>query len=807
MSNNTPRLMAAAKEFNIGAHTLIDFLVSKNFSAEDLKLTSKLTEEMYMLLKSEFGRLNILPEINLSLLDEDSGNKIYQKLISTLKPSDDLAKSTKSTKDLGLEIYKCISKEMNVAEIYLGHIPFAFHYTKAQFTATCTEAIPFNPFDKVICELLKVENSLSLEEIGDILGMNVNPNKILDLAEKEILTEALQSLSSSEFGRMIDGGDINFSSCRLTTTGREYAEKKSKFRITENKPFTIFFDHTTGNHKQAKQIFEFVDGKLSGKLFAIDLVDDSTLKEIAAVQIPEIYNPAKQYSFTDAVLQQQKNLFVEYPVAITFNVKEKSYNSYCYDTANKKIHREFNEWINANEETKKSLLSNLRNNQPETNTSAKEFSEVYANQLSEYESDKKVSDEKSTLLKSEFVDEQLFLSYLNEFFNPKEKIELFLCLPSVTKNIYQSLSKIVQQAENTDSRFFFIFPNNLDEEIKQSFNKLETIADEVVNLYVIQLKVNSLFLISKTENEPHYFETISGTINRFKKDFLQRKNWDSRAENTKQLFIERLSDKYAIRLCNEVNTIINEDIQQAVTKEQLEELEFFELKLSPFEGNETVNKTLHLIKVFKEQRVVKLDEKLNLQFDEIELQFGKIETENELDNLWKEFESIKTEIIYDTSEVFARSEKINQVIRSRKAEFEEAKRIYSFVIDTNIFFKDPEIISKVQPKHKIIIAAKVIDELDKFKINPQLKDIAVKSIKTISKGKNVHRAKANMKLLPVDFNKKSPDNIILATALMYKDRSGILITDDNGLQEKAKTVEMSVMSYDDFVSTFINLKN
>lgn len=709
------------------------------------------------------------------------------------------------SKDIDIEIYKCISQEMNISEIYLGHIPFAFHYTKAQYTATCTEAIPFNPFDKVICKLLKVENSLSLEEIGDILGMNVNPNKILDLAEKEILTEALQSLSSSEFGRMIDGGDINFSSCRLTPTGREYAEKKSKFRITENKPFTIFFDHTTGNHKQAKQVFEFVDGKLSGKQFAIDLADDSTLKEIAAVQIPEIYNPERQYSFTDAVLQQQKNLFIEFPIAITFNVKENSYQYYCYDTANKNIHKTFDEWINANEEVKQSLLLELENIQTAVNTN--DFLTTYSNQLSVYDRNSTVIAEKSNLLKAEFVDEQLFLSYFNEVFNPKEKIELFLCLPLVTKNIYQSLSKIVQQAENTDSRFFFIFPNNLDEEIEQSFNQLKKIADEVMNLYVLQIKVNSLFLISKTENEPHYFEVISGTINRFKKDFLQRKNWDSRAEKTKQLIIERFSDKYAIRLCNEVNTIINEYIQQTVTKEQLEELEFFEVKLTPFERNETVNETIDLIEVFKEQRVVKLEEKLNLQFDEIELQLGKIETENELDNLRKEFESIKTEIFSDTSQVFARSEKINQAIRSRKAEFEEAKRIYSFVIDTNVFFKDPEIISKVQPKHKIIIAAKVIDELDKFKINPQLKDIAVKSIKTISKGKNVHRAKANMKLLPVDFNKKSPDNIILATALMYKDRSGILITDDNGLQEKAKTVEMSVMSYDDFVSTFINLKN
>lgn len=709
------------------------------------------------------------------------------------------------SKEIDIEIYKCISEKMNVAEIYLGHIPFAFHYTKAQYTATCTEAIPFNPFDKVICDLLKVENSLSLEEIGAILGMNVNPNKILDLAEKEILTEALQSLSSSEFGRMIDGGDINFSSCRLTTTGREYAEKKCKFRITENKPFTIFFDHTTGNNKQAKQVFEFVDGKLSGKQFAIDLADDSTLKEIAAVQIPEVYNPEKQYSFTDAVLQQQKNLFIELPIAITFNVIENSYHYYCYDTANKNIHKSFDVWIKSNEEVKQSLIYELANIQSESNTN--DFLTTYSNQLSLDDRNTTVIQEKSNLLKAEFIDEQLFLSYFNEVFKPKEKIELFLCLPVVTKNIYQSLSKIIQQAENSDSRFFFIFPNNLDEEIEQSFNQLQTIADDVVNLYVIQLKVNSLLLISKTENEPHYFEKISGTINGFKKDFLQKKNWDSRAEKTKQLFISRFSDKYAIRLCNEVNTIINEDIEQSVSKEQLEELEFFELKLSPFEGNETVNETLHLIKVFKEQRVVKLEQKLNLQFDEIELQLWKIETENELDNLRKEFESIKKEIIYDTSEVFARSEKINQAIKSLKAEFEEAKRIYSFVIDTNVFFKDPEIISKVQPKHKIIIAAKVIDELDKFKTNPQLKDIAVKSIKTISKGKNVHRAKANMKLLPVDFNKNAPDNIILATALMYKDRSGILITDDNGLREKAKTVELSVMSYDDFVSTFINLKN
>jgi translation initiation factor IF-2 len=50
-----PRLLAAAKEFNIGQDTLIDFLIGKGFPKIDLKPTSKLTEEMYRSLQMEFS--------------------------------------------------------------------------------------------------------------------------------------------------------------------------------------------------------------------------------------------------------------------------------------------------------------------------------------------------------------------------------------------------------------------------------------------------------------------------------------------------------------------------------------------------------------------------------------------------------------------------------------------------------------------------------------------------------------------------------------------------------------------------------
>ena len=46
--------MAAAKEFNIGKDTLVDFLAGKGFSRDDLKPSAKLTEDMYRALQLEF---------------------------------------------------------------------------------------------------------------------------------------------------------------------------------------------------------------------------------------------------------------------------------------------------------------------------------------------------------------------------------------------------------------------------------------------------------------------------------------------------------------------------------------------------------------------------------------------------------------------------------------------------------------------------------------------------------------------------------------------------------------------------------
>ena len=49
-----PRLLAAAKEFNVGQDTIIDFLAKKGFPKDELKPTAKLSEEQYFALQAEF---------------------------------------------------------------------------------------------------------------------------------------------------------------------------------------------------------------------------------------------------------------------------------------------------------------------------------------------------------------------------------------------------------------------------------------------------------------------------------------------------------------------------------------------------------------------------------------------------------------------------------------------------------------------------------------------------------------------------------------------------------------------------------
>ena len=654
-------------------------------------------------------------------------------------------------KGIDIEIYKNISSEMNVAEIYIGHILYDFDFSIAQYAATCTEAFPFNAFDKVICELLKVEDELSFNEIGDILGLNVysseNPKRILDLAEKEILLEALQSLESEEF-KMIEGGDINFSRCRLTKIGREYAEKKSKFKIIDNKPFSIFFDHTTGNNLLAKQNFEFTDGKRSEKYFEIESIDEPALKEIAIVQIPEIYNPSRQYSFTNPVLQRHKCFSVTYPVGLSYNIRTKDYRLYCFDTNNKRIHNDFTNWLNSNKEIKQEIIAKTKSLIEPSSKAVIEFDKIN-DQILSYPENVKISDYENILVQSEFIDEPFAYTHLGGFIGSKDEVQLYLCMPFVNETVVHQINALVQKSENPNSKYFIVFPMELSEKYQAFYKQLKTISSDSSNIYIIQKPVINFSLCCKKTVDSFYLDMTWSSFEGVGKAFVIRKPWDSRAIKIEEMLLTNFSNEYSLVLCNLVNQTINNSIEKPVTKSQLEELASYEFKLKPFRGigeqSSTVNLTLSLITQFRHERITLLDQRISNQLSVIENKLKAISDESNFKIIQKEFEVIRSEILFNESDVYKQSEKLLQIIANKKEEFAETKRVYSFIIDTNVFIKDPIIISKIASKNKVIIAGKVLDELDGFKANSQLKEVASKSIREIfaDKNKNIHRAKAN----------------------------------------------------------------
>ena len=138
---------------------------------------------------------------------------------------------------------------------------------------------------------------------------------------------------------------------------------------------------------------------------------------------------------------------------------------------------------------------------------------------------------------------------------------------------------------------------------------------------------------------------------------------------------------------------------------------------------------------------------------------------------------------------------------SPKKEVVANKKNY-YIIDTNVFVNCPEIMSKIDKEYSVILSAKVVDELDrmKIKLDEQGKRNAEKALRLLNNvNQDIIYEFADVSLLPDDFDKRSPDNMILSVALKYKDENPIMLTSDNGLQLKSKILNISTISLNNFL--------
>ena len=138
----------------------------------------------------------------------------------------------------------------------------------------------------------------------------------------------------------------------------------------------------------------------------------------------------------------------------------------------------------------------------------------------------------------------------------------------------------------------------------------------------------------------------------------------------------------------------------------------------------------------------------------------------------------------------------------KKKELSSDKKNY-YIIDTNVFVNCPDIIRKIDKKYPVILSAKVTDELDKMKIKlsdegKRNTEKALRNLNSETQHEIIYEF-ADTSLLPEDFDKHSPDNMIVSVALKYKDQNPIMLTSDNGLQLKSKILGFKTLSLKSFL--------
>lgn len=127
--------------------------------------------------------------------------------------------------------------------------------------------------------------------------------------------------------------------------------------------------------------------------------------------------------------------------------------------------------------------------------------------------------------------------------------------------------------------------------------------------------------------------------------------------------------------------------------------------------------------------------------------------------------------------------------------------VSSFIIDTNAFIYEPDLVKHLKDGVLLYLSYKVVDELDGLKENKDTQKSAKLALKCLSSaGDCIQFAKPGTHLLPKDLNPNSPDNRIISCALkLLKENVAVaLVTDDNGMTLKARGLKVPVLSLNQF---------
>lgn len=734
---------------------------------------------------------------------------------------------------LDIDIYNTFYQQRKITEKYVGQVPFIWNYSLVNFNADCTEGLSFDLFDKVIVGILLVDEVLNITEIGEILGMNVvhDPvnQKYRDEAEYDILRAAIDSLVDF---KMVETGDIYYNCCQVTDIGREYAAKGRKFKFAGNKEFALYFDNTSGNHKLAKELFSKYNPV--ARLFrqSDEYLNETILKELCLAQQLDIYNPEKGNSFTNTTINRRKSFSYDLmlKVLLFFNLETNEIQFVAYDPVTKREVEYVSNWLNENQ--KQELLKHYFDDIDIAET-GRRLPLAYSSNLItlNQEFEKALSENPQSALEiaskaneaTNYVDPPYFWNNISNFIKP-DVAELYLFVPEPTTDFLNIVAQLVKIALSVP---LFIVIEKCEDSRTQAL--LSSIKEFCVGT------TNSVFILEAEQIKAFAFWIVTDRTTNQYKDVSFFSEYGDKKVIIEVLELSQINLGKSEPVCKKVKNLMASEYLPLIYKNIVDyvhkqrernENEINEKVISSH--NDLTNKALVFDTLYQTEA-----DKINLDAIKQEIQDliyfhtekWKAATRKKLDELTASYESKEVNDLAELSDFMVAAkailvaapdtfEEIIQAAVTLIRHFKEREQYIkdevvakTFVIDTNVFIEDPNILELINRKDYVALSFQVIEELDKLKMKDNTKDKASAASKNInqflqksSKEKNprVRKTRENLKLLPTELQNKSGDNSILSIACIYKDKNPVILTNDNNLQIKAQMLSIPVLDLDTF---------
>ena len=709
--------------------------------------------------------------------------------------------------------YNTILKDKKVSELFLGTLAVNWEFAKIGYKAICTEALPLTFLEKMVCGVTNLDGKVYLNDLARIMGFNIENDvqnlKFQDYGETEILMETLRTLK--QFG-VITTPDDSFSYIEMTDIGREYYAKGRKFKQGEKKGFTMYFDFTAGEHGMARKLFSKVtiDGGFTPEENQeIPYADESFVKQYAESQVPQYYSEKTGNSFTDMSVSSCEFLYKKVTFGVIYDSFTETYRFEVVDNGG--IDNDYlSEYVNAEKNISR-YLDLFLSMQPSTTTSKRDSQIEFEEAITKVQSEAEYAifnenPQKALELVSDFSKAPKYMEKQNlfNFIMSKKKEgdikEVFISLPAMTKDAEAEIRSI---AEDTLIMLSCGNLNNFDSNFGE-------------NVLVLNGDDNSDTVLVLDDSVYRCEDLVFSIGNsNFTVGFLGKQEEDSAEvlENVRELFAKKFIphalDKYEEMLQNKEADDI---IQRIAELNEVDNLIHFTDSYIVSTGNDARLSELRARRDTQQMELVQqysynmLEELDALRANTI---IEEIVTLDAMEKAQNSFAEFKRKLIPEqnrtnekgwgnSGDTLVLNEAINlyeSLLNNREAYLRQELLPKSYIIDTNVFVYYPEIMDYIGKEDRIILSGKVLEELDKLKVTLEGKDKrnVKKAIKEINykirmKSSSVFFEHADTKLLPEDFDKTNPDNMILSVALKYVDRNPFMVTNDVNFQNRAASM-------------------